>query len=127
MEDSRDHFESRLENLEKASDVSLKEHIESRLASLEKATELARFQMEKRLEGMNEVRAQLKEQAAQFISRAEYDSKHERLITEIRDLRESRAELQGKASQKSLNITLGVAIISLVIALVGLVVIILMK
>jgi len=108
-------------------DVPLKEHIESRISSLEKATELARQQLEKRLEGMNEVRAQLKEQTSNFISRAEYDSKHERLLTEIRDLRESRAELQGKASQKSLNLTLGVAIISLVIALIGLVVIIIMK
>ena len=54
--------------------VSLKEHIESRLQALEKATEEAKKTLEKRLEGMNEFRSQLKDQAGTFITRVEFEA-----------------------------------------------------
>ena len=101
--------------------VPLKEHIESRLGALEKATSLAANNMERRLESMNEFRQQLREQAATFVSKTEYDSKHQLLIDKISDLRESRAELAGKASQKSVVITLIVAILSILISLISII------
>lgn len=67
---------------ENGNKVSLEKHLTTlieerthrfgeRIASLEKATIVAKEQMEKRLEGMNEFRDTLKDQAAKFITREE--------------------------------------------------------
>jgi len=52
--------------------------------SVEQATELARTQMEARLEGMNEFREQLKDQASKFVTREELESKVSLLNAEIK-------------------------------------------
>ena len=57
--------------------VSLKEFITDKFETLEKTTEFARQSMEKRLDQMNEFRQQLKDQNASFITRIEYEAKHE--------------------------------------------------
>jgi len=111
--------------------VPLKEHLESKIDStnelltlridaLENATQVAKSEMDHRLESMNEFRSQLKEQASQFITRTEHDTlireirtiqdqlphmitraEHAAVQEDVRILRESRAELAGKASQQS--------------------------
>jgi hypothetical protein len=61
--------------------VSLLEYIkELRKADLESLNN-AKASMEKRLEGMNEFRAQLKDQTAGFITRTEYQARHDGLDT----------------------------------------------
>lgn len=55
--------------------VSLKEHFESRIQAVEKATDLARDNMEKRLAGMNEFRETLRDSAATFATRKEVEAK----------------------------------------------------
>lgn len=89
--------------------VSLKEFILHKLADMDGKAEVLAELMEKRLDGMNEFRATLKDQSEKFITRAEHDV----LAEKIQDLMEYRAELKGKASQTS-------AMISLIIAVLGL-------
>ena len=67
---------------------------------------------------MNEFRESLKDQTAKYLPRAEYDIQHQRMIEDIKSLRESRASLEGKASQKSMFIILSISIISLIISIV---------
>jgi len=96
--------------------VSLKEHFESRVSALEKATEVATNVLDKRLDSMNEFRAQLKDQASTFVSRIE----HEKVMEDLRELREWKSKQEGKASQMSFVITLIISLSSLFIALVTL-------
>jgi len=95
--------------------VPLKEHIETRLSSAEKAIAAAKCDLEKRLDGMNEFRQTLSDQATHFITRGEHDM----LVEDIRGLRESRAMLQGKADQKDLASTSLIAWISLACGIVS--------
>jgi hypothetical protein len=84
--------------------------LEERLLASEKAKDLAYKTLEDRLGSMNEFRKALTDQAATFITRKEHDI----IISEIRELREFKATLQGKASQSSVWISwflAGVAII----------------
>jgi hypothetical protein len=54
-----------------------------RFESNEKQIELAKEEMERRLEGMNEFRAQLSSQAGTFLSRTEAQLQIEKVITRI--------------------------------------------
>ena len=57
--------------------------IKTRLDYLEKGIEKTECALNKRLEGMNEFRSALKDQNNLFITRIEYDSKHESLVSRI--------------------------------------------
>ncbi len=59
--------------------ISLKEYFEMRLESVKIATELARESLEKRLEGMNEFRQSMKDQANNFVTRVEYKTLYEKM------------------------------------------------
>jgi len=100
--------------------TDLKEFVKAMLDALEKAVTLAASIMEKRLEGMNEFRAQLKDQQSTFVQKAEHDVVHEKLDGDIRELRESRAELKGMATQKSVIIAYIIAGISMIFTAIGL-------
>ena len=85
----------------------------SKLDAMEVATTLSRENLEQRLDAMNEWRQQSKDREREFLSRAEYAAYHDRVVDDVRSLRESRAEISGKASQKSVNITQGIALAAL--------------
>ena len=99
--------------------VTLKEYFDSRLQSIEDAIGVARLAMETRLAGMNEFRESLRDQTNRSMSREEYQAAHDRVKEDIQSLRESRAELAGKASQMSVNISLLISILGLVTSLVS--------
>jgi len=101
--------------------VTLRDYIDTRLRAIEQSTDLTREGLERRLEAMNEIRNALKDQNQTFMTRAEYKPAHDRIVADIQSLRESRALLEGKASQGALNTTLAISIISLIIGLVSLV------
>lgn len=65
--------------------ISLREYIEARLDAIEKATNLAKEQMNYRLEGMNEFREQLNRQAATFVTNKELNAKLDGLEKSRRD------------------------------------------
>lgn len=105
-------------------------NLNQRIDTIDTATTLAAVQMEKRLEGMNEFRAALKDQVAQYVTRAEYDAdkkagsaatmeREERTDADIRMLRESKATLEGKASQKSVTVVLAISIVGVILSVIG--------
>ena len=101
--------------------ISLREYIDIKVSAIDRATSNAYVSMEKRLEGMNEFRNQLKDQNATFITKAEYSAHMNKLEEDIRMLRESKATLEGKASQTSVNIALGISIIGLILTVLNIV------
>jgi len=100
--------------------VSLREYLESRIAAVEKAIEVANQAMQKRLEGMNEFRSALKDQAGLHVTRAEMDIKLNVLCEQLRDLQNYKATMEGKASQTQANIILFISIVGLTLSIVGL-------
>lgn len=102
--------------------VSLREYIESRLDAIEKATTLAYDSMNKRLEGMNEFRDALKDQTGKFATRDEVKLVVDRLGEDVRGLRESKANLEGKASQQSVVAAQLLALIGIVLGAAGVIV-----
>lgn len=95
--------------------MTLKEYVTLKFEALETATTLAREAMNKRLDGMNEFRETLKDQASKFITRPEHDV----LIKDINELREFRIKLESKADQSQVNRALLISIIGIVLAILS--------
>ena len=111
------YIDKRLEDLEKkvyCSIKDVKESLDAKERFLDKRLELASAGLEKRLEGMNEFRKQLDHQVSTFIPRTEYALQVEKYDLEVRGLRESRALLEGKASQRQVNLALILTVTALV-------------
>jgi len=94
--------------------ISLREFIERIIDERDKQYSAAQKDLERRLEGMNMFRDQLKEQAVNFVTRPE----HEIFRREIDSLKISRATLEGKASQFSVNVATCIGVVGIVISLV---------
>ncbi len=97
--------------------LSIERQVNTQITSLKDATTLAKFEMDKRLEGMNEFRNQLKDQANMYFTKSEHEQFGKRIEDDIRSLRESRATLEGKASQNSVLIAYAIAGFSMVISI----------
>jgi hypothetical protein len=97
-----------------------KELLLAKIDMIDKSTKLAADSMEKRLEGMNEFRDALKDQTAKFIMTDKWDLVITNIYKEIRELRDFKAMVEGKASQLSVLITFAVSIASLVAAIIAL-------
>ena len=100
-------------------------HIEKLLClkvdAAEKAVLLAREDMNRRLEGMNEFRTQLEKQASTFVDKNYYDVEHRVLREELNRLREWKSVQDGKSSWTSLA-ALGSLIVAVVAVILHLVV-----
>ena len=97
----RDHFDDKFEEhriVDDARFASLESQLNIKISSLEKATTVAAGLMEKRLESMNEFRAQLKDQAGTFVPRSEYENQQHRLDEDVRILRETKASSEVSAA-----------------------------
>jgi len=112
--------------------VSLKEYVDVRFASTvtlfetkidaaEKAVSLASNTLSARLDLMNEFRAQLKDQVAGFFSRVEHETYIKSVDKDIRELREAKALLEGKASQNAVNFSTIIALLGVFLSAVALV------
>ena len=101
--------------------VSIKEHFEARITALEKATVVASSAMEKRLEGMNEFRDTLKDQASRFVTRDELALQMKPVTDTLQEFRTFMDRLQGKADAKAVYITFVFALIGVVLGVLGLV------
>jgi len=106
----RDHLESQIK--------SLREYMEARLDGIDRATRLEATNMQHKLEGMNEWRSQSKDEKATFITRPEGNA----ITNEMKVMANELAELRGKASQKSLNMTTGLAVIGVVVAIISIII-----
>ena len=92
---------------------NLREIINLRVMALETATSLAKEAMERRLESMNEFRAQLKDQSFTFVTRREHDL----VLADLQSLRESRSRVEGKADQTSVEWVRWLAIVGIIISI----------
>jgi hypothetical protein len=101
--------------------VSLRDYLDTRLDAAERAIVDAKVAMDYRLGLMNEFRASLNDMAKNALTRAEYQLHHERVIEDIRSLRESRAELAGKASTKSVLFAGAIATMGVLLSVISLV------
>jgi len=95
---------------------AIKSLMKSKYQTIEKSTDIATNVLDKRLDSMNEFRASLKDQQKTFLSRKEFDILHQKVCDDIRMLRESKANLEGKASQLSVFITLIIALLALALS-----------
>jgi chromosome segregation ATPase len=110
-------IEHRMDDLEP--DIEKLEVTKAEVAAIRESTTLAKENVDMRLATMNEFRGQLKDQTATFVSRGELQPRFDRTDEDIRLLRESRAELIGKASQSSVIIAYLIAIVGIAISIIG--------
>lgn len=107
------YFDGKFAELEKR--LNLKDELANR------ALEKAEHSMASRLEAMNEFRNQLTQQAGSFATKKEVELSLEKVEIDMRMLRESKAALDAKASQLSVNITLTFALLGTVVSIISLV------
>lgn len=107
----RDYFDDKIDALTKCFTV--------KFDAMESARNLAKEAVDAKLLLMNELRGALNDQSNRMLTRAEYQLQYDRLIEDIRMLRESRAELQGKASQSSVNLAYLLGVGGLIFSLVN--------
>jgi len=68
--------------------------VESNLTAMEKAVNVAHLEMNRRLEGMNEFRADLDKKDATMVPRAEYQI----LLVDVRKLQDAQSRAEGRSS-----------------------------
>ncbi len=100
--------------------VDLEKYIEARFVAVEEAVGKAESSLSLRLEGMNEVRDQLREQAARFITRDAHEALQTRIAADIEALKLNSAELRGKASMQAVIVAYLVSAAGLALAIVAL-------
>ena len=100
--------------------VTLREYIDLRFNTVEEATAMARQSMEKRLDGMNEFRDTLKDQAAKFVTVSEVTQTTQRLVDDIKVLQRYQATMEGKASQSSVYIGYGISLVAIILSVMKL-------
>lgn len=101
--------------------VTLRELVEAKIESLKATMTATDLTMERRLEAMNELREQITSERGHYVTRQEHDQTHAKLNEDVRELRESRAEIAGKASLASVYFTALCVVLSLLIAVAALV------
>lgn len=146
----KEYINDKLTNLEKSVDARFKgveATTKSALDAADRAVSKAEAATEKRFEGVNEFRATLSDQASKFIIRSEfelvvdrleqdiknlvltrgemvpakaYDAAHKDLQKQVEDLKLSRANLEGRASQSSVYIAYLFSAIGVVMGIIGL-------
>lgn len=99
--------------------TDLKENVLSaRIDAIEQAVAKAECQLNKRLEGMNEFREEIKDHAARLLTRAEYEVAHRAVESELRKLELARSNQEGRESKNAILLSLTVSVIIGVIMLV---------
>ena len=114
--------------LENGNRVSLREYIEKQFELLERSIKDKAELMDVRLHNMNELQKRIDKAESNYVNMpmhnlmvAHFESELSALKSDARMLRESKAMLEGKASQTSVTITLVVAIVSILLSIFGLI------
>ena len=79
-------------------EVPLREHMDQRFTDLERRIDLTSQGLERRLEGMNELRAQIDKERGQYLSRTEFEAKYEALADRVRSVEQSVAKATAVAA-----------------------------
>ena len=101
--------------------ITMKEYFSSLLREEEKARLAAQYALEKRLDGMNEIRETMRDQASKFPTRDELVSSLRVIEADLRVLRDFKSTLEGKASQSAVNMSLIIAGIGILFSIVSLI------
>lgn len=109
---------SGIENINSVKIQELDKRLQLQVEASRVAVALAANDLKSRLDAMNEFRAALKDQATNFVPRAELEHNFENLAKDIKNLELSKALIEGKASQQSMNITWVISGLSLLISIV---------
>jgi hypothetical protein len=109
------------ENFTAADGVTLRDYIEVQFAAMEKANDLAREVNTAQHESLNNFRQAMLDQAKNLLPRSEYEIYHHKVEEDIKALQKYQSTMEGKASQSSVNITLLISIVSLILAFVGII------
>lgn len=123
MSKAQPSHEARIRALEATmnpGDVSLKEHFESRISALEKATDVASSAMDKRLDGMNEFRDTLRDQAGRFVTQNEIRSQLDAINAKVGSLEKFQAVVESKASMNAVYLSYILGLLGLIIGIIGL-------
>ena len=99
--------------------VSLRDYVDRRFDECQHYRDRQEGSLENRLESMNKIRESMRDQAKDFISRIEYDAKHDLLCGEMKILREGADINKGKASQNSVIFAYAISIIGLMVSIIG--------
>ena len=103
--------------LPQTSSISLREYVDYRFSDIEKRTTLALASMNERLDVMNEFRGTIDDQSKTFVVKSEIDQRMASIEEDIKSLRESRAETEGKATQNQVYVGWILAVIAIGISL----------
>jgi len=102
--------------------VPLRRYVEMLIGNVKESVKTAYASMEKRLEGMNEFRDTLKDQASKFVTRDEMNAKFDALDKQVDDLRMSKATLDGKASQQAVTTALMISLAGIILGIIGIII-----
>jgi hypothetical protein len=108
----REYFESMAKEMSDANDEKFR--------MIEKASDLANENIRVRIDSLNEWRAQNKDERGMYMTKSEYEVRHDTIQKQVDDLRLRSAEMSGKASQSGLMIAYIFSIISTIIGVIGL-------
>ena len=99
--------------------VSLRDYVDRRFEECQTYRNRQETALENRLLSMNEIREAMRDQAKDYLTRSEYEAKHDALSREIKVLREWADVNRGKASQNSVIFAYAIGIISLMVSIIG--------
>jgi hypothetical protein len=89
----KEHLEAKI--------AALKENVATALAAADKAVSKAEMASERRFEGVNEFRGTLTDQAANFLTRNEYNAEHRNLIQKYDILSQQFNEFKSETAGRS--------------------------
>lgn len=102
-----------------ADGVTLKEYFEAKFDALERAQEKADRELAAKFTTVNEFRGTLSDQAATLVTKDKIDAIIGAFNSRIGNLEQAQARQEGKASQTSVYIAYGIALISIVMNVLG--------
>ena len=89
----KEHLEARIEDLHRLIEYSFAEH--------EKALTLASKNLDARLDRLNELRETVEDHEHRYATKESYENRMNRVDLDLRELRDAKNRLEGKASQNS--------------------------
>lgn len=98
--------------------AALDRYFERRFKEVEEKTELARREVDRRMEGMNELRAQIEQERGQYMTRELYDQRHEALVGRVGRLDNRLATLEGGTQIRAATVGWLIAGLGLILTVV---------
>jgi hypothetical protein len=84
---------------------ALKQYVDRRFEEKDRQVTAALIASEKRLDGMNEFRDQLRDQAATLLPRAEYDARQQQINDDLGQLRQYQDQTRGAVAENREQLT----------------------